>query len=279
MTDSKQFPTTTMAQRAANPPGPKTVTALLEKVDWPNDYTHTPEGAGEVDNQYFAVDFSYEFSDHFPRAVNRLDFSFDAPGGRHGRGGNSWRKIDAVPVDHSQPHILTFEDIGSDEELSDLYRWAGDFFLISDKLRLLIEEIDPGSIDCVEATSNDRELGAPYWACLPRRNLEAVDATKSHVWVEHKNYGEPGGEPYFVQSVHINQGAVFDPEVTKGAHHFWDIDLRKWFWSRELIARAHAAGIQGLEFKQAGIARGSLVSSSTMRGIYAEFPEALGREG
>lgn len=270
MTQSREFPTTSMAQRAANTPGPKTITALLEKVDFPNNYIHQPAEAGEEEG-YFSVHFSEEFSDNYPNMLNSSKFDFDTPGGKGEYGASAWRKSDAVPVDQNHPPILTFKKFGKSEKLSDLYESVGDFFLISEKLRLLIEELDPGSLDCVKALSHDRELDEPFWACLPKRNLEAVDTTRSFVRIRHNNYPDEDGTPHFTQLVQLKEGVMFDPEVTSGVHNFWDIDLRKWFWSRELIATAHHAGIRGVCYSRAGKPIGGDIGLDELAEIYAEF--------
>ncbi len=266
MTTNKEFPTTTMAERAAQVPGPKTVSALLEKVDFPNDYTHVPEFPDEVDTDYFWVSYAYECGPPM-EAVHSPEF------GDASFGGNAWRKRDPVPADPSYPHIMTFKEFKKRKNLADLYGWFGDFWLISDRLRTVIEDLDPGSLDCVRASQDGFTLDQSYWACLPKRNLEAVDTTRSHVWFEHNNYGEPGGDPVWTQTININRGAVFDPSVTQGAHHFWDIDLHRWFWSRELIARAHMAGVKGPRFLKAGKPVSSDLTPSELQQIYDDFAE------
>ncbi len=264
MTEKNEFPTTTMADRASSKPGPRTVSALLEKVDFPEDYTHIPEFPDEIDKNYFWVIYDDECGPPM-EGVHSPGF------GDPTFGGNDWRKRDAVPADPNYPHIMTFKEFKERKNLADLYSWFGDFWLISDQLRAVIEDLDPGSLDCVKASQDGFTVDQSYWACLPKRNLEAVDTTRSHVRIEHTNYGRPGGDPVWVQTIHINDGAVFDPAVTNGAHHFWEIDLHRWFWSRELIARAYQAGVKGPRFLRAGKPTGSDLAPGELQEIYSEF--------
>jgi hypothetical protein len=267
MTQEKHFPSTSMAQRAASKPGPKTITALLEKVEFPNDYIHTPEGAGQCDENYFAVKYSLEFQ-AMPQLHNRSEFKPEPTKTTPLHGGPAARKRDAIPLNADQPHIVYFEGLEDASDLSDLYGWVDHFFLISNRLYGLIQELDPDSLACVKVVDRDGILPEPYWACLPRRNLEAVDTSKTDVRVTHQNYGDPGGDPLYVQSIQINRGAVFDPEETNGVHHFWDIDLYKWFWSSELIARAHQVGIKGLLFYRAGMPLKPPLTQLDLEAIY-----------
>lgn len=269
-----EFPSTTMAERAASP-RPGSITALLEKVDFPNDYISKPEIPDQVEMDYYAVNYDSEIGGGWQLDLfNRDEFDkteadlFDSVYGR-----NAWRKRDALPIDKSREQILKFGELKEAEELSDLYSWFGDFFLISDRLRNLIEEMDPGSLDCLETPSHDRELDEPYWVCLPRRNLEAVDISKSDVRVIHNEYERADGTPFFTQMVEVMRGAVLDPKVTKGALHFWEIDLHRWVWSRELVARAHHAGMKGVAIMRVGRPLTGDIDRDELQAIYADFAD------
>ena len=246
MTQEKHFPSTSIAQRAASKPGPKTITALLEKVEFPNDYIHTPEGAGQCDENYFAVTFDMDRWGYPIQMENFDDFY------HKNFGGNAWRKRDPKPVDQNQPHIILLDELKDKKVFADFYGWTGDFDLISEQLRSLIEELDPGSLDCAPTSVHDGNLDQPYWACISKRNLEAVDTSRTEVRILQKKYTMDDREDFYVQKININRGAVFDPEVTKGASHFWDIDLRQWFWSRELISKVLESGIRGPAYRRAG---------------------------
>ena len=264
MEKETEFPATTKAERAASMPGPRTVSALLEKVDFPNNYVHEPDVPGESDANYFAVSFNYDYGPPLEQ-IDQPEFTDRTAGA------NATRLRDAVPADPNRSHIIVFEKQVKKADLSDFYGWSGDFWLISDRLRRLIEDLDPGSIECVEAVGHNLTPNQPYWACLSKRNLEAVDTTKSGVRVTHENLAADGEKPIISQRIIINRGAIFDSEVTKGAHHFWDIDLRRWFWSRELIARAHHAGIRGPRLTRSGQPMGGDVTYIELDKIYSEY--------
>ncbi|MEP2735062.1 MAG: hypothetical protein ABJP34_02095 [Erythrobacter sp.] len=72
MTEGKKFPSTTMAQRAESPRA-NSVSAVLEKVDFPSDYISEPKIAGEKEVGYFFVTTSFE-DQVMSKAVNREDF-------------------------------------------------------------------------------------------------------------------------------------------------------------------------------------------------------------
>ena len=266
------FPSTTMAERAASP-RPGSITALLEKVDFPNDYFHEPEIPDQVETEYYAAGYDMEFGIGWPMGLyNEDDFDKTAADiDEHVYGRNAWRKQDALPIDKNRPQILKFGKLKKAKQLADIYSWFGDFFLISNRLKDLIEEMDPGSLDCLETSSHDRDLDEPYWVCLPRRNLEAVDTTRTRLSVLHDEYETSTGEPFFTQLVKIREGAVLDPEVTKDAHNFWEIDLHRWIWSRELVARAQNAGMLGIRVMRAGVPISGDIEREELQAICADF--------
>ncbi len=269
-----EFPSTTMAERIASP-RPGSITALLEKVDFPNDYFHEPEIPDQVEADYYAVDFDINFGIGWSANLfNREDFNqTDADMDDDVYGRSAWRKQDALPIDKNRPQIIKFGELNKTKELSDIYDWFGDFFLISSRLKNFIEEMDPGSLDCLETSSHDRELEEPYWVCLPRRNLEAVDTTKTSLSVLHNEYETSTGEPCFTQLVMIRNGAFLDSTITKRAHNFWDVDLHAWIWSRELVARAHLAGMQGIKVMRTGKPINGRVDRDELHAICADFAD------
>ena len=269
-----EFPSTTMAERAASP-RPGSITALLEKVDFPNDYFHEPEIPDQVETDYYAVGFDINFGIGWsPGLFNDEDFNqTDADMDDNVYGRSAWRKRDALHIDKNRPQIIKFGELNKTKVLSDIYGWFGDFFLISSRLKNFIEEMDPGSLDCLETSSHDRALEEPYWVCLPRRNLEAVDTTKTSLSVLHEEYETSTGEPYFTQLVMIRNGAFLDSTITDGAHNFWDVDLHAWIWSRELVARAHLAGMQGIKVMRTGKPINGRVDRDELHAICADFAD------
>jgi|GEM_PF-4197818 hypothetical protein len=135
--------------------------------------------------------------------------------------------------------FVTFE--GASEDLTDFYSTGGHVWFLSDRLVTLIETLDPGSLDRLPMTIETQDNAIPFHAVMPARNIEAVDPMRTDVRIVDKSYAG-----HWVRSVDFPETVVFQSEVVKNLHTFSDIDIRGWFWSRELIEAAIKACIKGL---------------------------------
>ncbi|MBC7669403.1 imm11 family protein [Caulobacter sp. DWR2-3-1b2] len=137
---------------------------------------------------------------------------------------------------------LTFR--GKESEVIDFYAPAADIFIVSDKALEIIEGLDPDAVELRRATLKGNGFARPMNVIMPGRLIEAVDPDASDVTVHYKET-VPG-----VSAIRVNfpSGVIFkklSPEI----HAFKDLDIKDWFWSRELLETAKACGVLGLYAK------------------------------
>lgn len=119
---------------------------------------------------------------------------------------------------------------------------------------MLIEELDPGSLEYLPMTIKAKDGIVDYNVAMPVRNLQAVDPNCTNILVKDQNHG---GQ--WFRYIEFPDGVVFRDEVVAGIHSFTDIDAHGWFWSRELIDAAKAMGVRGLYTVQSGCITGPAV--------------------
>ncbi len=215
---------------------PNSVSALLAQLEDGVDTLHQPSISEATEENYFAAKYDFDFGD-LPTWLN-------PPG------------LEAMPWlgARTKPRIHVWDIPRPILELEDPAKPIPDFlvfpvcsFVVSDKLKLLIEECEPGSLECAEVGFASSKPDQKYWLVMPRNSLEAVDVTKTAVGISHKTLNTDA-----IRLIRFAGNVVFDPDVTAGVCSFSDIDIREWFWSRELMARAADAGITGVHFAKAG---------------------------
>ena len=120
-------------------------------------------------------------------------------------------------------------------------------FLISNRLRDVFEQLDPGSLECRPVVIRAKDGVINFNLALPTRILEAVDLSRTDVRIKSTQVGK-----HWVKDVQFPNSVVFCDEELNEIHNFTDIDMPYWLWSRELIAAAKMAGVKGLYAKFPG---------------------------
>lgn len=190
-----------------------------------------------VEERFFSVHDNWEYP-------QRLEWRNDPPAEQAPWAGSRVKR--RIPISVLPTLDVTFK--GSSKRIVDFYSTGGEqAFFISDRLMALIEKLDPGSLDRRSITIKAKDGLVDYNVVMAARLLEVVDPARTDVMVKDKNYA---GQ--WIRSIEFPDGVVFRDEVLEGAHSFMDIDARGWFWSRELIDLARAAGIKGLYTQRAG---------------------------
>lgn len=192
-----------------------------------------------VEDRFFSVHNNWNYS-------TRLEWHNDLPAEQAPWAGS--RGVPRIPISVLPPPEVTFK--GPSKRIVDFYAMGGEqAFFVSDRLVALIEELDPGSLDRRQITVKTRDGVVDYNIVMAARLLEVVDPARTDVLIEDKNYA---GQ--WIRSVRFPDAVVFRGEVVTdmGIHSFTDIDARGWYWSRELIDAAKAAGIKGLYTQRAG---------------------------
>lgn len=140
---------------------------------------------------------------------------------------------------------VTFK--GPAETLIDFYSTGNHAFFLSERLVALFDRLDPGSLERRPVIIRGREgKQFPFFMAMPSRSLSVIDPRRTDVLIQDKDYG---GQ--WIRSVKFPNGVSFSNEDLEGVYSFTDLDLSRWFWSRELIDTARSEGIKGVEFMSA----------------------------
>jgi hypothetical protein len=132
--------------------------------------------------------------------------------------------------------------------MADLYRVGIDLFLVSERLLRLIVDRDASAVETRKTTFQGKHASAigPYWLAMPMRVLDAVDITKSSVWLRRPETVVGSGK--FVTHVAYQKGYVFRRDISSDVFCFVDEFTGGWFWHRDLIEAAADIGARGLLF-------------------------------
>ncbi|MCP3476990.1 DUF1629 domain-containing protein [Bradyrhizobium sp. CCGUVB1N3] len=117
--------------------------------------------------------------------------------------------------DFSEPPRLVFDkSLGRNPR--DLEQFH-DYWLVSDRMKGVLEQLDPeafGFVKCV-SQNRDRSVGPAYWLCDVLRILDAVDEEKSRVRIEYdppdhrKRYSLLGGANLFFREEAVGPAHIF----------------------------------------------------------------------
>lgn len=139
---------------------------------------------------------------------------------------------------------------GPAEWMADLYRIGTAIFLVSDKLLRVIKERDPEAVETRRATIVGPHASdiRPYSLVMPLRVLDAVDISKSSVWLKRPETVRGSGK--FVTHVSYEKGYVFRDDLPRDVSCFFEEfgDNAGWYWHRDLIEAAADAGVRGVNF-------------------------------
>lgn len=157
---------------------------------------------------------------------------------------NPWfgsRRKARIPVSSVPTPDVTFKR--SAKALVDFYSTGNHAFFLSERLVALIDRLDPGSLERRPVTIRaSKGVEVPFFMAMPTRSLSAVNTRRTDVLIKDEDYA---GQ--WIRSVKFPNGVSFRNDDLAGASSFTDVDLRRWFWSRELIEAAKAEGIKGVE--------------------------------
>ena len=225
------------------------ISELLSKLEGTDNRDFEPENGTVPETQFYEVGYNHEY-DPGPYWENSPGFE-ELP----------WigsRNKARIPASNFDRAIFSVEP--QVKQLSDFYTvGGGGTYLISDKLRKIIEELAPVSLDKGMVELPKPFLSMPYWLCMPKVLIEAVDASRSRVAIKYKGF-----DTFKMRRIQFPSGVKFSEARTAGLLHFGDIDLRAWYWSRELIQSAEEAGVIGLAYRTAGRECTRRVSVSTI---------------
>jgi hypothetical protein len=196
-----------------------------------------------VENRFFRV---YPSHKYYPRLdwINKPEMTNSPWSGSRG--------VPRKPLSILSNIEAHFE--GSVSLIVDLYGSGGDAFFISNKLTKLIESFDPGSLERTSIIVGAEDGTVDYNIVMTSRNIEAIDVDRTDILIGYENLG---GQ--WFRDIQFPNDVVFRSEMLADIHCFSDADVHGWFWSRELIDAAKAAGIRGLYTKPAGKITGSSV--------------------
>ncbi|WP_210253748.1 DUF1629 domain-containing protein [Bradyrhizobium sp. S69] len=114
------------------------------------------------------------------------------------------------------PKVLVDKSLG--RNLRDLEQYH-EYWLVSDKLKMTLEAVDPAGVVFVKCNVRNRDgsEGPVYWLCDVVRVRDAVDEGSSRVKVEQRSYQ---GQPWKGYSLLGGASLIFREEVVGPAHIF-----------------------------------------------------------
>lgn len=83
--------------------------------------------------------------------------------------------------------LTVFE--GPSTDVVDFYSSSRRVVFISETLLKLFEKLDPGSLEYVEINLITDDTIFPFYAAMPKRVLEAIDASRTKISIVDKDYG------------------------------------------------------------------------------------------
>jgi hypothetical protein len=194
-----------------------------------------------VENRFFSVRYN-----HYSGLV--LDWHNPLPMEEAPWTGNRYKA--RIPISVLPPPVLTFE--GKADRIVDFYAWGGlQTFFISDKLRALIDDLDPGSLDSRPVMIKAKDRSIVFNLVMPARSIDAIDPQRTDVLIKDEKLATQ-----WARRVRFPTGVVFRENALKHVHNFSDFNVNVWLWSRELIDAAKAAGIKGVRAKRPGMVTG-----------------------
>jgi hypothetical protein len=139
-----------------------------------------------------------------------------------------------------QPNLTYDGDI---RHLADFYSVAsGDPYVISEQLLAVIDAMDPQSLEVRPVIVQGRDGAADMNMVMSNRLIAAIDPEQCDVAIKWALFHTD-----WMRSVRFPAGVAFTSDIADTTHQFHDLDLpARWLWSRELVARAKAAGIRGI---------------------------------
>lgn len=215
------------------------ISALIAQLDASREMKHDekriykPAIEGVVEEECFRIWENWDYSRHL-HWKNPPDMAMrPKPDNRYFRGGS----VSSI----SEPE-LTFP--ANSIKLVDYYTINVDCNFVSDRFADFIEQHAPGTIERRRVKVKTRDGIVDYNLVIPRNMIEAVDAERTTI--EIRAFDRQDGNWIFRAS--MLDGPVFDPARTAGCLHFTDPDAYGWYWSRQLIDAAKAAGLRGMRF-------------------------------
>ncbi|MXP24725.1 hypothetical protein GRI39_01525 [Altererythrobacter indicus] len=213
----------------------RTVDDLLALVPEGGSHIFKAKVPDVVENRFFAVASNRDYPGVF-YWKNTLEFTKNPWMGARGK---KRIGLDVLPT----PEVSFSLKKG---RLVDFYTTGTAACGISNRLRDLIEDLDPGSLEVLPIVVKAKDGDVEYNLVMPNRCLSAIDPDLCDIQIVDEDLG--GGQWMRKVKYPNRNGAVIDPDLDPDIHSFADIDLGgyTWLWSRQLIDEAKLAGIKGL---------------------------------
>ncbi len=145
-----------------------------------------------------------------------------------------------------QPRLTYDGDI---RDLADFYSLAaGNAHVMSERLLAIIDAMDLQSLEVRPVIVQGRDGAADMNMVMSNRLIAAIDPEQCDVAIKWELFHTD-----WMRSVRFPAGVAFRSDIPDTTHHFHDLDLpARWLWSRELVARAKAAGVRGISALRPG---------------------------
>ena len=215
------------------------ISALIAELDASREMKHDekrlykPAIEGVLEDQYFRIWVNWDYSQrlHWKNPPDMLE-----------RPRPDYRYFPGASVSSISEPELNFP--ANAIKLVDYYNIENHCNFVSDRFADFVEQHAPGTIERRRVKVKARDGMVDYNLVIPRHMIEAVDTERSSI--EIIAFDREDGNWFF--SASMIGDPVFDPARTAGCLHFTDPDASGWYWSRQLIDAAKAAGLRGMAF-------------------------------
>ncbi|UGY16546.1 imm11 family protein [Bradyrhizobium septentrionale] len=146
------------------------------------------------------------------------------------------------------PRVLIAGSLGRPPRDLEMYH---EYWLVSDRLKQVLEAVDPAGIACVKcAVRNCDGTDRPdYWLCDVLRVLDAVDEGASRVKISRRDYE---GRPWKGYSLLGGASLIFRGDVVRAAHIFrLQFLTPQIICDQELRDACKKSGLKGIRFRDA----------------------------
>lgn len=180
--------------------------------------------------RFFAVSSSYEYKPELFKWPGR------PPIGAVPYAATFW--TERVPLSEDINYQIEFH---GPKSKSQHYFSSGGTMFLSDKLKNIVFEIDPGGLEVVECDLVCSDGSIKFWAAIPSRSIIAPDILGTDVEIKHK-IGPVKNIPF----VRLPLNYLLNEDIDQSVHIFHDAVSPKIYWSEHLLQACKSGGVRGL---------------------------------
>jgi hypothetical protein len=216
------------------------VPEMLEQVSPGEERIFLP-GASDTSHPQRFLEITRNFTRDASRKATSFEWAnFSPEVARATTGGLSGKR---VSLDETPQMEVTF--LGNPANALDYYDLNSDIFFASEKLKSLIELVDPEAVEFRDVLfSNGKAPTSKYYSAMPNRVIWGVDVAATEVKITNTEFF-PG---MYSPSVYYGDEVFLREDIDQNVHVFKDFGSVYQFWSAELVhslSEKRVTGISG----------------------------------